>query len=261
MGWSRASSILKYEPHGFWLGHGWAPARFSFTFAAISLSDAFQYGVGSFASPQVIWFFMRIPLYLRGPYFWFSSFLPALLCRFCECCSWHLHTAVSKGKRNLHLYVDYNETNYHDSSFDTKVHSHSTLWKRQLIRQRFFSTCPISGIFVLSSHIATDLSKLDQTIMTTIFNNVRNYAQNYPLFVAAGLVIIVPGTYLYTTGRPPVLKLEHTLLSHSLSPTSDVRGAVSVDLTVTTSRLSKWKFPKSSWRSCVGFGIDCYYPT
>lgn len=37
--------------------------------------------------------------------------------------------------------------------------------------------------------------------MPAIFENARNYAQNHPISVAAGLIVILPGTYLYVAGK------------------------------------------------------------
>ncbi|OAL44833.1 hypothetical protein IQ07DRAFT_238347 [Pyrenochaeta sp. DS3sAY3a] len=43
--------------------------------------------------------------------------------------------------------------------------------------------------------------------MTTVFDNVRNYAQHHPLSVAAGVIIVLPGTYFYITERTNLLNL------------------------------------------------------
>lgn len=57
--------------------------------------------------------------------------------------------------------------------------------------------------------------------MTTVFDNVRNYAQHHPLSVAAGVIIVLPGTYVYITERTNLLNLGRLRSSTNAFPSPD----------------------------------------
>lgn len=81
--------------------------------------------------------------------------------------------------------------------------------------------------------------------MTTAYDNIQNYAQNHPLSIAAGLIIVIPGTYLYAAGKSPLLELEHAILPQTHSTPSGITNAVSLGLADTVSKLSKLDFLES----------------
>lgn len=61
------------------------------------------------------------------------------------------------------------------------------------------------------------------TIMAAMMDSVRDCAQNHPISVAAGLIIALPGTYLYVTG-----KSARCALGLSCSPSTSLSRSISV---------------------------------
>lgn len=89
--------------------------------------------------------------------------------------------------------------------------------------------------------------------MTIVFDDIREYAQHHPLSVATILMIFLPGTYFYATGKtfpqetdlhifPPTLPSVPT----SASALSPYRWKKQVDLPPVVLRLSKFIHLKRS---------------